>query len=258
MTTHPPAVSDRWIRLDGPLNFRDLGGYRVTRGTVRTGMLFRSDGLDTLTPTDLDLIRDRLGIRRVIDLRSTTELVGVGMGLLDRSGIEHHHVPIFDQTQSMLGESSLRIGDMYRTMLTAGAPRFVAGLALIADSDAPTVFHCMAGKDRTGLLAALLLSLLGVSDDDVCTDYALSSEIVPGLRSRLLERIRAGASDEHRPFRHLEGRDDLVNEILSARPATIRVVLDELRDRHGGVEGWLRSEGLADDHVERLRANLVG
>lgn len=257
MTTQLSAGPERWIRLEGPINFRDLGGYPAARGTVRTGVLFRSDGLDTLTGADLVHLRDRLRIRRVIDLRSTAELDWTGIGLLDRSGIEHHHLPVFDRTQGAFAERPPRMDDLYRRMLTDGAPRFVAGLALIAESDAPTVFHCMAGKDRTGLLAAILLGLLGVSDDDVTRDYALTEEVVAGLRERFLARMQAQPPDEDHPFRQLEGRADIIDELLSARPDTIRIVFDEVRDEHGGIDGWLRSNGLDDDHIERLHTNLV-
>lgn len=257
VTTRLASEPDRWIRLEGPLNFRDLGGYAATRGTVRRGLLYRSDGLDSLSVADLGRVRDELGIRRIIDLRSSTELDGIGLGAVLDSGIDHHHVPIIDQTRSMIGESTLRIGDLYRTMLVEGGPRFVAGIELVADSDGPTVFHCMAGKDRTGLLAALLLSLLGVTDDDVCRDYALSATIVPELRQRFMARMQDPGAARPPAFARLQEQPDAIEEMMSARPATIRLVLDELRDRHGGVDRWLRDQGLGDDHVERLHATLV-
>ncbi|WP_327150575.1 tyrosine-protein phosphatase [Nocardia sp. NBC_01329] len=180
----PPAVGDvltidRSLHLVGAPNARDLGGYRAADGrTVRTGIAFRTDQLDNLTPADLAELT-RLGVREVDDLRTVYERalgpdrvpVGARANWYDMIGA----APLPELMSTLAGGN-----DLYRAFITApGANQAVAGvLRDIAESGAepgPVLFHCTAGKDRTGWTAAVLLTVLGVDRATVTEDYLLSN-----------------------------------------------------------------------------------
>ena len=262
---HPPA---RHIGLEGPVNFRDLGGYPVTDGrTVRWRKIFRSDGLDTLSAADLTHLLEELGLESVIDLRSGDEVEARGRGLLGGSAVTVHHIPILDETRRLFerAQGGLTISGLYTEMAERAGDRFVAALRVLAVTDSPIVFHCAAGKDRTGMLGALLLELLGVSDEDIADDYAHSKRIAPVLRQRLEARLAARAAEggadpsdpPAAPVTDTPGWADAAEELLSARPATIIGVLASLRADYGSVERWALAHGLPPDELTRLRDRLL-
>jgi protein-tyrosine phosphatase len=258
VTAAPDIIASRRIVLDGPANLRDLGGYRARERTVRKGLVFRSDGLDTVSDRDLDVLVHDLGITTVIDLRTQDELAGRGSNPMAALGVVVHHVPIIDRLQqifSSTGAADFSITQLYQVMVTDSGPRFAAALQLLAHAPSPILFHCAAGKDRTGILAALLLALLTVTDDDIASDYAQSAAIAGILR----ERMRARAADPR--YRELAASvgdmQTLADEMLSARPETIIGVLDQVRSTHGTVSAWARSHGLGDDDIDRLRGRFL-
>jgi protein-tyrosine phosphatase len=258
ITTETPDAEapNRILDLDGPLNFRDLGGYPVGRDRfVRTGLLFRSDGLDTLTPEDTRLLTDVVGLSAVVDLRSEEELARTGPSLLEQGGVAVHHLPIVDRTQNFFGDGEPRISAAYLRIISDAEDRFVAAVQLLADLDGPAVFHCAAGKDRTGLLAIFVLDLLGVDDDLIADDYALTAAIMPEFRQRIERRME----DEPGLRKRMEGRtSEVLDEMLSARASTIHLVLTALRAEYGSVEGWLLQKGLSTSAPEKLRNRLIG
>jgi protein-tyrosine phosphatase len=251
------ATGDRFIALDGPLNFRDLGGYAVGRDhAVRTGLLFRSDGHESLTAADVDHLITVVKLSDVVDLRSEPELQRTGASLLERAGVNVHHLPIVDRTQQFWGEGDQRISAAYLGMMDDAGDRFVTALTMLADLEGPTVFHCAAGKDRTGLLAVMVLDLLGVDDDLIAEDYALTAEIMPAFRQRVEERMANDPELRHR-YQNAAPTPELLDEMLSARASTVHLVLTALRAEHGSVESWLLHHGLPADVPARLRARLV-
>jgi protein-tyrosine phosphatase len=286
----PPS---RHFELEGALNFRDLGGYPSRDGRmVRWRTIFRSDGLDSLSPADLALLVDTLGLSSVIDLRSGDEVDMVGRGALGEKKLVLHHIPIFDETRRVAERfaEGLLMTDMYVQMAERAAPRFVRALEVIARTDAPLVFHCAAGKDRTGLLGAVLLELLGVGDDDIAEDYARSARIMPILRQRWEAKAAraaqaaqaaegAAAAEGAEAARSAadgagtgattttsnrlpvipsgpEGRR-VADELLSARPATMLALLATLRQRFGSVAEWASQHRFADADLTRLRDRLL-
>lgn len=246
------------IELDGPINFRDLGGPPALGGTVRHGVAYRADGLHTMTVADLETVFGRLGVTRVIDLRSADERTDPGLGLLADAVIENHHVPILDETSSVWAGGTVRLADLYRSMLERSADRFAHAVHLIARSEGPVVFHCAAGKDRTGLVAALVLGLLGVDDRDICEDYAATGEVAGQLR----QRIEAMAADPRHVerFAPVKARADwpeLVEEITSARYSTMAALLDEIRSADGTITSWALRNGVAASDIAHLHRRLV-
>lgn len=234
----PGGAEERTVDLDGCYNFRDLGGYRGAGDRrVRWQVLYRSDGLQRLGPAGLDALR-RLGLRSVVDLRTTGELEERGR-VADEPGRSYHHLPMFDLLPPAEELPSWDRPDFvaaeYLRMLSAGAPTIAAVLELLAEADSyPLVYHCFAGKDRTGIMSAIVLELLGVADDDIVADYALSQV---GL-ARMLAELR-----ERHPDRSAE-LDASAAAMVSAEPASMRAFLAGFRAGHGGAEAFAARLGL--------------
>ena len=183
MLDHP----DRSLGLSGASNFRDLGGYAGTGGRpVRWRRLFRSDHLAALTPEDARTFQ-QLGVTRTFDFRGTGERAAVPY---DLPGVTQHALPI-EPTVVQRMKDLLDAGETvtpahtvelmqhtYRAFVHDNATRFRALFSHLLESDAPLVFHCTAGKDRTGFAAALILLALGVPRDVVMQDYLLTNELL--------------------------------------------------------------------------------
>jgi protein-tyrosine phosphatase len=251
------VAAERRITMDGPSNFRDLGGYPTLDGAwTRWGQVFRSDGLHTLTDGDHDLL-EALEITTVFDLRSHGE-VEQAPDRLPR-GLRHVHLPMSSdvaQGRSMLErivDGDLHkfdeddMADGYLRMLE-GFPEFLAEmLHAVADGE-KVLFHCTAGKDRTGITAMTMLGLAGVADAYILDDYEVSAHYRAHSAEGtnwFAERIREAGYDP----------DDYHAMWGSPRPA-MRKALDGLRERWGDHHRYAHSIGVADDVVERVRAVL--
>jgi len=242
-------------QLDGPANFRDLGGYATASGGLtRTGRLYRSDSLSYLSDRDVAALRDELGVRTVIDLRAGHEVEEYGHGPL-AAHVQQLHLPIVDQTRDPPTPRRLirrapkfqQLDEIYTFMLREYAERFGAVLHVIADpANHPLVFHCAAGKDRTGLVAALVLSVCDVPDDLIVSDFAFTESRMPEIIARHTARAEQASADA-----------EVAAQQYGAQAATMHVVLQALRDEHGSVAGYVRSTGVTDDEIDALRAALV-
>ncbi|MGA0136114.1 MAG: tyrosine-protein phosphatase, partial [Ilumatobacteraceae bacterium] len=185
----------RIVPLFAVHNFRDLGGYLTVDGRrTRWRTLFRADGLYRLTPDDARAVVN-LGVRTVVDLRTNNEIRERGTFPVDDYDVAYHHVPIIDATW---GETQTPEFDdaadflvwAYREMLKEASPRFADAITLLSRrSVLPAVFHCAAGKDRTGILAALVLGALGVDAATIAADY--------GLTQDAMQRLLVWARDHH-------------------------------------------------------------
>jgi len=239
----------RLITLEGSFNFRDLGGYPThDGGSVAWRRLFRADGPHALTAADASVLAE-LGITTVIDLRTGGE-VERGRWTDHLGAVTEHHLPLTDvlPTDEQLPSWSEvdYVARHYGELLETGAHAVAAALRVIAESAGqPAMFHCSAGKDRTGVLAAVVLGLLGVADDDIVADYTLSAEAM----RRMVAFLRARAEDPERLERHLPA-------VTSASPDTMRRLLGHLRETYGTFEDYARAIG-AGDTIGRLRAALV-
>jgi protein-tyrosine phosphatase len=243
----------RLVALEAVHNFRDLGGYSTAAGR-RTlwRTLFRADGLYRLTPADVVAL-EPLGLRTVIDLRSAPELNERGRFPVDAHPVVFHHLPIIDATWATADRPDYdRDEDFliwaYNEMLTIGAPRFAAAFEVLAQPGAlPAVFHCAAGKDRTGLLAALLLGSLGVSHDDIVIDYTLTVE---GMT-----RFRAWAAREWPEW--FERMAAMPPAFTAALPEAMRHILEELCAQHGTIRNYVRSIGVSEATLATLESVLL-
>ena len=148
-------------RSKGYANFRDLGGYATPAGTVKHREVYRSDTLSHVDDGEVEHLVEVLGIRTIIDLRHEDEILATPLSALESAGVSVHHVPLVDPSQPSWQplEASATLGERYEFILGTAGHQFVVALRIIADAGhRPLVFQCMAGKDRTGLLAALLLA----------------------------------------------------------------------------------------------------
>ena len=246
-----PTARPRRIALERAFNFRDLGGYPVVDGrTVRWGRLYRADGIHRISEADVSRLQP-LGLRTVIDLRTPDELEQHGRVPIDE--VEYHHHPVMDVVWSIellesQADSPTFLADRYVEMLVTGEEALGRSLRLLAESDTyPAVFHCAAGKDRTGILAALVLALLRVPDEVIAEDYALSREGV----ARMIEWVK-----DNMP----EARDRMSkapSSMMDAEPESILALLEHIRVEHQSVERYVATLGVDADHIASLRAALV-
>ena len=238
---------ERRIAVEGCHNFRDLGGYPVAGGgRLRWRTLFRADGLHALTPSGVATLRDEIRLGEIIDLRTHRELEKDGRGPLAEEPIRFHHLPLFGRARERTTPPpDLRLGELYFTMLESASEALAQVLGVLARTDAPAVFHCAAGKDRTGVVSALLLGLLGVPDEVIVSDYAATSEALEDI----VRKLRSSRGYE-------KVWDQLPPETLHAEPETMETLLDRVRETYGGMHDYARAIGVSEADLDRLRERM--
>lgn len=251
-----PSRAD--IVLSDTVNLRDLGGIAVRGGIVRRGVLLRADDVSVITANQAaSLSAD--GLRTVIDLRSPAEAAFTGRGPLASHDIDHHPLPLLSDPTSpstLLGRERTpdAVGAWYAQLVVEQAPAIVRGLAIVADAPGAVLFHCAAGKDRTGVFAACVLSVLRAAPADIAAEYALTDAVMPAILARLAPVMAA-------IFGALGGagaRDAVPGGALLAAPAaTMGAMLIRLDAERGGLIGVLERAGLDRELVTRLEAKLV-
>jgi protein-tyrosine phosphatase len=246
-----PTTSRR-LPLEGAYNFRDLGGLPAVGGaTVRHGRVFRSDRLTSLTPQDVALLGS-LGIGRVFDLRSDLELAEHGTGDFSSAEDRHRHVPLVSISLSLsdprIDWSKVDLGARYLEMMIEGRAVIREIFEHLARPDErATLFHCTGGKDRTGVVAAVLLRTLGVDDETIVADYAVS------------EKYLASFVEASRELMEKEGFDPQIVLYLCGSPAErMEKMLKEVDARWSSTQGYLAWAGIGSETIEALRARLLG
>jgi hypothetical protein len=240
----------RLLPLVGAYNFRDLGGYpTVDGGLTRWGRLFRSDTLHELREADLKILRD-IGLRTVIDLRTPTEVAQTGRGLLEHEPVSYLHLSVIQEREAAgplpPSLADIDLADMYVQWLDSAREPLVRALSTVADpARFPLVFHCAAGKDRTGVLAALTLDIVGVDRQVIVEDYVLTAERIDLIRAR--QRL-----DPETAQRMADAP-----QIFDAEARTMTVFLDVLHDRHGGGREWALTAGVPAEALDTMTTLLV-
>lgn len=243
----------RLVRLDAVHNFRDMGGYPTLDGhTTRWRRLFRADGLYRLTPADLDVVRE-LGLNTVVDLRTFAELDERGTFPVADHPVAFHHVPIIDATwdperASRATDPADFLESAYLSMLDEGEENLAQAMTtLCVPGSLPAVFHCAAGKDRTGLLAMMILGCLDVLPEYIIADYALTAA---GM-----ERMREWAARE---FPELHARITSGPAIFSAAvPEAMRRMIDHVTQRYGSIREFALAVGVPLPAIAHLRDELL-
>jgi len=246
-------------RLDWPdcQNTRDLGGLPTRSGVTRSGVIIRSDNVASLTPAGRQAMID-YGVATVIDLRSESEVKGApgppfsefqstspAMAIADGGVAVYLHLPLIDDATAPLLNEAPAMPERYMLMLERRQPAFGAVFEAIAATDQPVLFHCFAGKDRTGLVAALMLSLAGVDPEAIGADYA---ETDVQLAGRYEEWLAKAAPE----------RLETMRDELRCPPEWIIGTLENVERKWGGVEAYLEAAGLSQTAITRLQAKLAG
>jgi protein-tyrosine phosphatase len=245
--------AERRLPFEGVTNFRDLGGYRTASGgRTRWGQVFRADALHHLTRAD-QVAFHGLGLRVVYDLRSQEEREREPNPVESRElallGPRPHAEPPDRSSYQRRIDGERMMHEQYVAMLATAGPRFGGLLSGLAEPDAlPAVFHCAAGKDRTGMTAALLLSWLDVERDAVLDDYELTARCWTGERDQSTVEwlLKTGMST------------DAAAAVFDAPRWVMAATLTVLDDECGGVEAYLRGPAGMDPTVlGELRRRLV-
>jgi protein-tyrosine phosphatase len=246
----PPS---RTLAFDGCVNFRDLGGYPAGDGMeVGWRRLFRADGLHRLSEGDHRRLIE-LGVATVIDLRTVSEAEQRGRFPVDRVPVRYVDLPLMDVLPATEELPSWRkasfVALRYTEMVEKGAPALARAFEVLGGAGSlPTVFHCSAGKDRTGVLAALTLAFLGVPDETIVADYALSGAAM----DRLLERLKAEYPDA------VEEVERHAPSILQVKPETMEEFLASIRADYGSYAALADHLGVVEAVAELRRLVVVG
>ncbi|MGB8384180.1 MAG: tyrosine-protein phosphatase [Dermatophilaceae bacterium] len=264
----------RWIDLDGCVNMRDVGGIpTLDGGRIAPNRLIRSDNLQDLSVTDVRHLVDEVGVTDVVDLRSFVELAREGDGPLAAcSQVRIHHFTLYAADSHEPGipagerelpwakgrddattpptppadlDHNAHWAGHYLNYLDERPDSIVAALRAIAGAKGAVIVHCAAGKDRTGALVGLALTAVGAVPAAIMADFAASAERVPLILERLMRRAAYA--------------DTIIGKTVdeqSPRAETMARLLGTLDTRHGGVLGWLATQGWTDADTQRLRAKL--
>lgn len=271
-----------WIDLEGAVNVRDVGGLPTIDGrTTRPGVLLRSDNLQDLTTADVELLVDRLRVQTVVDLRSTGEVHLAGPGPLKGAGLAHHHLSLIPEWDGEPDEAEVEraldvtvhevddravpgslprlpahaqekdptdLGDHYLGYVRDAPGGVASALQVLADpASGTTLVHCAAGKDRTGVIVALALSLAGVTREAVVADYVRSAERADRILARLQATEAYGAS-----LAEVTARD------IAPVASSMEDFLDAVDRHYGGPHGLAMSLGVSEEQVARIGVRLVG
>ncbi len=239
-------------RLEGTPNFRDLGGLATVDGRVtRRGVLFRSSALEELSSRDVRLLIDDIGLRTVIDLRSADDRE-IAQSLLD-TPVRYINLPISrggpttSLERPMGADGRVDMPRIYRMYIETSAPSITEIIAELTSGATPALFHCAAGKDRTGVVAAILLSAVGVTRDAVIADFMETEPVLADIIS------------------YLQRRPAYADIVLRFPPGTMDVdpkfisdFLDDVDRTYGGMSTWLTEHAcVSTESVARLEQLLV-
>ena len=238
----------RHLGLAGTYNLRDTGGYRTLDGrTTRWRTFLRSDSLHRV-PLMAQTTLLNYGVRTVIDLRRSDELHVAPNVFASSSEIVYHHLSLLADTLPERKVAPRSLPDIYRMILEQRQEPLRQILAtLAAPGGLPAIVHCTAGKDRTGLIVALLLGLVGVPAATIVEDYALSSQY---LGDPYLEEARQRAAHHGIPWKWYQ-------HTIICPPEFMHTTLQYIDERHGGIVAYVRSIGLSQEQCARLRYALV-
>jgi protein-tyrosine phosphatase len=248
---------DRHLRFKSVINFRDLGGYRTHSGkTLPWRRVFRSGELARLNLEDYKRLTEELKLATVLDLRSDFEVERQGTGLPAGCNIKYYNIAFITDGGKTADIEATRyelftsMGSFYLEIVEneGFGGKIVQALEVIAEpKNHPLVFNCAIGKDRTGILAAMLLSVLGVAEKDIIEDYSLSDQYTLELQ------------------RQLKNADDLPEDVKllpdffwRADPASMSLLLKTLRKKYGSAIDYLNYMGAEKSLAKRLEKALLG
>ncbi len=241
------STPTRHLPIAGTYNIRDLGGYDTAIGPTRWRRILRADALHRLDQTGVATLIET-GLATVIDLRHGDELAHQPNPFADHDSVAYHNVSLLDGLAPSLMSNSDLLLELYLLTLQERQGAIAEVLGLIADAPKGAVlFHCTAGKDRTGIIAALLLGLVGVKADDIVDDYAQTAALI----APIVADITAGAV--------ARGADpESFQRLLASEPSTMVATLAFIEAQFGSVPAYLAAIGVHTETISRLHNRLVG
>lgn len=240
-------MRNRDIDIEGMVNVRDLGGFRTRTGqTTRHGVFVRGDAPYRISDRSRQQIIDR-GLQTVIDMRYAHELAQRPNRFAGHPQVDFKHIPLYVETSYMGMIRQFRdLGGWYGTILDQGGVPIQTILGILAHAPATTLIHCFIGKDRTGIMTALLLNLVGVSDADIIDDYIQSQQNLQAISADI---------QSVRPFFVPKAQFE---NLIAAKHEYIDALLAHLATNYTDAAGYMQSIGVADEDVAAIRAKLLG
>lgn len=239
------------LPLEKAYNVRELGGYPVKNGAVTAFRQFlRSDNLTNVTNEDINVLLD-YGVSAVLDLRSELEAERAPNPLTDHASVQYLHKPLLvvdsdmltsiDTLEEVLSERENILSDMYIYILERSKTELKEIFTWIAEQDGCVLFHCTAGKDRTGVLAMLLLGLAGVAKRDIIANYAVT---------QIYNQANPNERMMNLPF-------ELPDNLLESHPSFIAKAYQHLIDHYGNIEHYLSDIGMSEAGLDRVKRKLI-
>lgn len=231
-------------------NGRDLGGYATKDGKITSDNFVRTDCLVEIDEQDKKTLLD-MGVRTVIDLRNTDEDERIENGFKTTDGVNYYAFPVFSDKETPIDEAAegFTMGDLYVYILDHTQPAIKTIFSTMANARLGKIlYHCSAGKDRTGVVSALLLNLVGVDDETIICDYALTEGFMKDAFA-LLKQHGVPGSDN--------GNEAHIDELLSARPDNMRKMLVYLKENYGDAAAYLKKIGLAEAQITVLKEKMI-
>jgi protein tyrosine/serine phosphatase len=233
-------------RLPTLVNFRDVGGLRTVDGRrLRAGRLFRGDSVQDITAEEVETLVDELGIRYVVDLRTGEEALQQGRGGLGRTPVNYLNIPLVD-VDGPMGPPGRVLLDHYLDHLEHDPNLPVAVEAVATAVRLPTLVHCAAGKDRTGMTMLLVELLTGVTEEDARADFLRTAGNMPAIVTRLRGWQR-----------YADNMARLTDEIYRCEAHSVDGLLHELAERYGTAERWALAKGVPAESIAQLRDRLL-
>ncbi len=240
-----------YLTIEGTYNIRDLGGFPVDGGKTRSRAFIRAGNLDQLLPQSQQQLID-YGVKTVIDLRDEWEARDYPNVFAQSQSVCYLNLPLIgdDLAKNASWQKHTQdydtLHELYNRYLDGCQTQIGAIMTALAESPSTVIFHCYAGKDRTGIIAGLLMATVGVPDELIAQDYALSKQNI----MHLIEQWRAYALQNGRDMQQLE-RD------AASDTATMLSMLAYLRDRYGTVSKYLHACGVSEQQLKQLRSRFV-
>ncbi|MFS8047354.1 tyrosine-protein phosphatase [Rhizobium sp. BR 314] len=241
------SEKSRHLPINSTYNVRDLGGYRAGTKTTLWRRVLRADGLHRLDEEGMASLVGE-GVRVVIDLRNATELEHQPNPFSRNEAVRYHNISLFDTLAPSYKPGTDTLLDLYIQALRERRQAIAKVISLIAEGDEDTVlFHCTAGKDRTGIIAALLLATAGVDTAEILEDYALTGRMIAPMVEEILANALAqgGDIDKFRP-------------LLACEPATMAATIAFIEEEYRSASDYLLWAGVSPETIRRLEERLLG